>query len=241
MITGIKQGLGLFLAKKFASAGWRLVTLDMIPINAIDHTIRDHVIKHFQLDLSDPTNIGQIDDWLRDTSEYPSVLINNAALKSFAKFMDFDINAMQSAINVNFTSLVLLTHTFVHNMNDKTKDRVTVINISSNAAYYGHARGSLYCSTKSAVLKFTEALADEFKGTSMCFSSICSETIATPEVVASRTGSSNLISMEEVYKAVELIIHSTTSKEIALLSQKTKLRYLYYEIKKFISWFKVRV
>jgi NAD(P)-dependent dehydrogenase (short-subunit alcohol dehydrogenase family) len=55
-----------------------------------------------------------------------------------------------------------------------------IINISSRAGTEGHARYSAYCASKFGIIGFTQAVADEVKGSGITINVICPDEVDTP-------------------------------------------------------------
>lgn len=87
------------------------------------------------------------------------VLVNNAGVVSFADLADSKIEDVDNQINVNFKGLVYMTRAVLPIM--KEKQHGVIVNVASGAGKTGFAGIAVYCGTKAAVLRFTEALAKE--------------------------------------------------------------------------------
>lgn len=230
LITGVAQGFGKYLAVKFIKAGYSVCGIDRIPIDEIDPELKQSLDVYRQIDLSDISNLPLAASDLF-SSFAPDILINNAALKFFKKFEDTSINEILSVTQINYLAPLLLTKIWLSTAPKGNK--LTCIMMSSNAAYYGYTKGSLYCSSKSAIRLFSESIKEEYSSHRLQIITLCPETFKDVTNSAMLSG----FSMDTVYNKLQAAISTGKSVEIALLKPKTKLRYCFYETKKFINWF----
>jgi short-subunit dehydrogenase len=80
-------------------------------------------------------------------------------------------------IRVNVSALIHLTHLFAGKMAERRKG--AVLNIASTAAFQPGPNMATYYATKAYVLSFTEALAEELRGTSVRVTAYCPGPVAT--------------------------------------------------------------
>jgi short-subunit dehydrogenase len=84
------------------------------------------------------------------------LLINNAGVGSLSRFLDEDINAVLSEIQLNCVSLVSLTGRLLPDM--LARGHGGVINVASTAAFQPIPTMAVYAASKAFVLAFSEAL-----------------------------------------------------------------------------------
>jgi len=89
-------------------------------------------------------------------------LINNAALRFFRNYIDFSEKEVHEYVAVNFTAPILMIKRIFPLM--KKSEYGRIINISSIGGFHGYTTGSMYSSTKGALIKFTEAFGMELNG-----------------------------------------------------------------------------
>jgi len=232
-ITGIAQGFGRFLAERFLEMGCNVAGVDQLPSESLDSTLHNRLANYCQIDLADTQKLEQSIKPI--LSEFqPDILINNAAIKFFREFKDTEASDIDKVIKVNFTAPVLLAKLC---LDISPNTNLTVVFISSNAAYYGYASGSLYCSTKSALRIFAEALKDEMKSNKrVTIITLCPESFSLSE--NNKSDKSAPLTMEYVFTKLLSAIESGVSQEVPVLKFKSKLRYLIYELIKFCRWFR---
>jgi len=235
LITGVAQGFGKFLAKRFAEEGYSVGGIDKISSEELDTDLSPTLAYYKQMDLSDTAAVSQTAQAIFEDF-MPDILINNAAVKFFQNFEDTSVADIMKVTNVNFISPLVLTGIW---LNQSRHTKLICVFISSNAAYYGYAQGTLYCSTKSALRSFAQALTDENRNKKLRVITLCPESFQSTSTSVSND-SDIPFSMQEIYTYLIRAINSGKSGEIAILKLKTKLRYCFYESKKFIKWFMER-
>lgn len=100
---------------------------------------------------------------LRESGIQIDVLINNAGiLPKFKRFDRYDIEEIESVMNINFYSAVYSVKTLLPFLLES--ECGAVINIDSSAALMSLAGTSAYSASKAALKSFTEAMREEFRG-----------------------------------------------------------------------------
>lgn len=164
LITGASSGIGLEFAKVFANNKHNLILVarreELLKELKKDlekkYKIKVIVIKE---DLSDIKSSYRIKEKLKDKKI--NVLVNNAGFGDKALFEKADIKKIEDMVNLNVTTLTLLTRLF---MDDLVKHKGTLLNVASVAAFQPGPMMSVYYATKAYVLSFSEGLAEELKG-----------------------------------------------------------------------------
>jgi short-subunit dehydrogenase len=231
LITGVAQGFGSYLVKRFSSEGYSVGGVDKVPFEDLSAEVNGLLVNYWQIDLSNIQGVSSLAKAMFEEFK-PDVLINNAAIKFFKRFEDVSIIDVSNVSNVNFVSPIILTKIWLEVVN---QNNLICIFMSSNAAYYGYASGTLYCSTKSGLRSFAQALTEEYSDKQLKVITLCPESFRGMDVEPSK--SDVIFSMEDIYIQTIKAIKSSKSSEIAILKPKTKLRYCFYEGKKFLKWF----
>lgn len=181
LITGGARGLGFGLTKYFVGRGHKIIVLDQ---NYLIETTSDELSKNIFFYKIDLGELKQLENLIEDIIEkfrHIDVLINNAAIKSFKYFNEFTSNEIYKINSVNFLVPVLLSSILVNKM--KENGTLRIINISSASGLWGYTYGTLYCSTKGAIIRFTEALAVDLErnGKNITANVICPYSFSTIE------------------------------------------------------------
>ena len=167
LITGASKGLGKAYAEDLAARGSNLVLVartkaaleSLAESLRSEHGVRVEVIA---ADLSDLDVPGRIVDEVTQLGVELDLLINNAAVGYSGRFFSRPILEELMPIRVNLHSLVALTHLFGKKM--IARGSGGIINISSEGAFQPVPFNATYAATKSFLLMFSEAIAEELKG-----------------------------------------------------------------------------
>ena len=89
------------------------------------------------------------------------MLVNNAGVGSFGKFDCTSISSDIFMINLNITTLHILTKLFLKDM--KKRNSGYILNVGSLAGFYPGPLMSTYYATKSYVVRLTQAISYELK------------------------------------------------------------------------------
>ena len=167
LITGASSGIGLELARLFAADGSNLILVarseDRLHTLArsleSEHGIRAHVLP---CDLTKHDAPQWIADRLRKAEVTVDVLVNNAGFGAWGDFIDITLERQLDMLQVNVTALTHLTRLFLPGMVNRR--RGGILNVGSLAAFQAGPSLAVYSATKAYVQSFTEALAEELKG-----------------------------------------------------------------------------
>jgi short-subunit dehydrogenase len=105
------------------------------------------------------------------------LLINNAGIASGRDFVKAPLDNEVGAIRVNIEAVVKLTHAALQGM--VPRGRGGIINLASVVAFQPFPHFAVYAATKAFVLSFSEALAEELRGTGVRVLALCPGSVAT--------------------------------------------------------------
>ena len=167
LITGASSGIGRELARLFAADGARLVLIarsegrlqELAGELAAEHGARAQVVP---ADLSQPSGPGEIMEALAQRHIEVDVLVNNAGFGTHGPVAGIGVARQLEMIEVNVAALTRLTALLLPGMLER--GRGAILNVASTAAFAPGPNQAVYCATKSYVLSFTEALAEEVRG-----------------------------------------------------------------------------
>jgi short-subunit dehydrogenase len=176
LVTGASGGIGLALAEELAISRTNLVltarsgaALDRISTKlATEHGIQATAIS---LDLSRPGAAGTLVSAMRDRGLEPDILINNAGFATYGKFAEQPLEPQLEMIRLNVMALVELTGLVLPRMVARRRGRI--LNVASTAAFQSGPLMSVYYASKAFVLHFSEAIANELKGTGVTVTALC--------------------------------------------------------------------
>ncbi len=182
LITGASAGLGLELARLFATDGYPLVLVarsgDKLQVLA-EVLRRDHEID-VRVVAADLVATGAVDELLAVLAAEDlniRVLVNNAGIGTYGQFADGDPTVIQDLLALNITALTMLTRGLLPGLRAAAAQGVGgplgVMNVASTAAFQPGPLMAAYFASKSYVLSFSEALHEELRGTGVNISAFC--------------------------------------------------------------------
>lgn len=176
LITGATSGIGCELSRLFAENGYNLVLV------ARNQQRLEHLASEFKQkflittniiskDLSSPTSPEEIFAELHDKSIHIDVLVNNAGFNEYGPFSETDLQKELQMIQVNLVSLTHLTKLLLPGMLKNNYGKI--LNVGSTGSFASTPLNAVYCATKAFVLSFSEAIAEELRGTGVTVTTLC--------------------------------------------------------------------
>ena len=167
LITGTSSGIGRELARQFAGDGADLVLIarneDRLRELAGELTAESGVtVEVVPADLSLPGSPDQIVQTLAQRQIYVDVLVNNVGFGARGPVAEIGVGRQLEMIEVNVAALTRLTALLLPGMLERR--RGGILNVASTAAFQPGPNSAVYYATKAYVLSFTEALAEEVRG-----------------------------------------------------------------------------
>jgi uncharacterized protein len=233
LVTGASSGIGCELARLIAQDGKDLVIVARRK-DRLEELQAEIAIKYrtsvivLPQDLSVPQAPDEIFSQLQGKRINVDVLVNNAGYGVYGPFLETDLRQELEMIQVNAASLIHLTKLFLKGMvQDKSG---YILNMASLCAFLPTPMESVYCSTKSFVLHFTEALANELQGTGVSVTCLC--------VGLARTEFQSRAHMENCKVSKRKMMDAATVAEAGYKAlKKGKLIEIPGTVYKFAPWF----
>jgi short-subunit dehydrogenase len=167
LITGATSGIGYELAKLFAKDGYNLIIVSRNEqeLNNKAKEFKENGIEVVCIaqDLFDPGNAFAVHEEVKALGISIDVLVNDAGQGVYGKFSETEMDRELDIIDLNITSLVILTKFFLKDM--LTRNSGKILNVASIASKSPGPWQSVYHATKAFVLSFTEAIREELKDT----------------------------------------------------------------------------
>jgi uncharacterized protein len=176
LITGASSGIGLELARLAAADGYDLVLVsraaDKLEALAGElraaHACECHVIS---ADLAISDGAARVVDELSRRHIRVAVLVNCAGVAARGAVATLTLQRQLDMIQLNMTSLTALTRLLLPQILEAKIG--AVMNVASIAAYTAGPYMSVYYASKAFVLRFTEGLREELRGTGVKVSCLC--------------------------------------------------------------------
>ncbi len=190
LITGASGGLGLEFARLFSREKYDLVLVARtegklyriknelesegiaVHVCAVDLFVRDAALDVFDYTLEHHLQVD--------------VLINNAGFGDSCAFADSEWNRQYQMVQLNIAAMMQLTHCFLPQMTERGSGQI--LNLSSVAAFSAGPGMSVYYASKAFVLSFSEAVAEEIRGTGVTVTAFCPGPTATGFASAAAMG-----------------------------------------------------
>ena len=187
LITGASGGIGAELARYHAAQGGDLVlvarsgdALEKLKVELKNsHNIQVLVIT---ADLSQPDSAEAIYQKTEEAGIQINILVNNAGFGGHGKFHQRELARDQAMMQVNMVSLVNLTHLYLQGMVARNSGRI--LHVASAAAFMPGPLQAVYYATKSFVVSFSQAIAQELADTNISSTALCPGAVATGFVKA---------------------------------------------------------
>ncbi|KQW97475.1 3-ketoacyl-ACP reductase [Flavobacterium sp. Root420] len=181
LITGAGKGIGKAIAIALAKEGVNviLVSRTQTDIDQLADEASNLGVKSLALaaDVSDMDSINSAVEKALAKFKTIDILINNAGIAAFGKFMELEPTEWEKIIQVNLMGTYYTTRAVIPNMIERqTGD---IINISSTAGLNGNALTSAYSASKFAVLGLTDSLMQEMRKHNIRVSALTPSTVAT--------------------------------------------------------------
>jgi uncharacterized protein len=229
LITGASSGIGYEMAKILASKKYNLILVarngeKLEQIKTDFEKSYGIKVKVYAKDLSVKGNAQQLYNNVTSDHLQVEMLINNAGVGNYGNFIETSLDEEIDMIGLNIISLVTLTKLFAQDM-VKNKSG-SIMNIASLLSFLPFPYYSVYSSTKSFVLAFSETVNAELEGTGVMVKALCPGPIDTGFTTAK-------MATTNAYKANKPVSPEFVAEEgvTLLLNNKTK------KIVGFNNWF----
>jgi short-subunit dehydrogenase len=174
LITGGTAGIGYELAKLFANDGYNLILVareeEGLRAAASDLSVYGVQVKTISKDLFDKDNASAIYEELLAENIIVDILVNDAGQGVYGKFNETELQRELDIIQLNVSSLVILTKLFLKDMLKRGSGKI--LNLSSIAGKVPGPYQAVYHGTKAFVHSFTEAVRSEVKDTGVTLTSL---------------------------------------------------------------------
>jgi NAD(P)-dependent dehydrogenase (short-subunit alcohol dehydrogenase family) len=182
IVTGAASGMGKATALRFARDGHAVGVLD-IDGDGADAVTADIIgaggkAVTLKADLADRGQIEEAVAKARATLGPVTIIVNNAALESFAPVADIVEAEWDKLMNVNLKGAFLLIQTVLSDMVAAGWGRI--INVSAFGAQVGAPNMALYTATKGGVISMTRSMAVELGRQGITVNSVSPGFIDTP-------------------------------------------------------------
>ncbi len=176
LITGASRGIGYELAKVFAEKGDDLILVARDK-NKLQQIAKELTTKYntkvliIQQDLSEPEAADLIFKQVKEWEVPVYNLVNNAGFYVQGAFPDTLWEKEQELIQLQCVTHTKLVKLFLPRM--LKRNAGGILNVCSTGSFMPGPYNAVYCATKSFMLSFSEALAEELSGTGINVTALC--------------------------------------------------------------------
>ncbi len=195
LVTGAASGLGFEFSKLLAKDNYNLILVD-INEEALGK-VSSYIQKKYKAkaeiltkDLSQADVSMKVLEFVKDRPI--DVLINNAGFGLFGPFSQTDWCREADMLNLHIITTTQMTKLFLKGM--LRRGSGCILNISSLAAFEPGPLMSIYYASKAYILSFSEAIANELKGSGVTVTTLCPGPTKTQfqEVVANSSSENKI-------------------------------------------------
>lgn len=174
LVTGAASGLGFELALLLAKDAYKLVLID-IDLEKLEIAKSD-ILKTYDTNIilmrKDLSLVNISQEIFEDLNNTPiDVIINNAGFGLFGTFNDTDWERQSQMLNLHVLTTTHLVKLLLPSMVERGYGKI--LNLSSLAAFQPGPMMALYYASKSYILSFSQAIANELKGTGVTVTALC--------------------------------------------------------------------
>jgi NAD(P)-dependent dehydrogenase (short-subunit alcohol dehydrogenase family) len=183
LVTGGGRGIGRAIALAFAGEGGRVSVLARTPgdLRALESAgsglpgqIRSH-----GADVSDRGEVDAAVAACVAESGPVEILVNNAGMFLWKRFLDLSSDEWERVIATNLTSAYNLCRAVVPRMVARRSGRI--VNVSSIHGLHGDANLTAHCAAKFGLVGFTQSLARELREHNVTVNAVCPGTTENRE------------------------------------------------------------
>ncbi len=197
LVSGANRGIGLEVVRQLATRGDTVIlgARDLASGESARQSLGDlaqRVIVH-PLDVTNPTSVAQIRDFVLQKWGKLDALVNNAGgfYDAQQRASTADLALVREALELNLLGAWALCEAFLPLL--RKSDVPRIVNVSSEAgsfggSYFGIVAGDgsvpAYAVSKAALTAFTVKLAKDLQGTGILVNAVCPGWTATQEGMA---------------------------------------------------------
>jgi 3-hydroxybutyrate dehydrogenase len=186
LVTGSTSGIGLAIAKKLASIGYKVAVNSFEPEKEAATALSEIAagtsadVRYFQADLSDPDSAFNLVGAVNEAFGHLDVLVNNAGVQKVAPIEEFPPADWDRIIAISLDSAFHTIRHAVPGMASRGWGRI--INIASAHGLRASPFKSAYVATKHGVVGLTKTVALETAAKGITVNAICPGYVWTPLV-----------------------------------------------------------
>lgn len=182
VVTGGGRGIGRAICQRLARDGAAVAIWELNEADANETLQLLESAGHSAIacigDAADAASVKRCADETRAALGEVNILVNNAGISAFEKFLAISEEAWDRMMRINLKGPFLCTQQFLPSMMESGWGRI--INISSSSAQTGAKSMTHYVASKGGVIGFTKGLAIELADTGVTVNNVPPGFVVTP-------------------------------------------------------------
>lgn len=222
VVTGGSKGIGKAIAHGLARHGCdvAICARNTAELKKAEQEIKRHGnrVLSIKADISRPSDVQKLARTVENKLGTCTILINNAGIGRFSEVLKMPFEDFQNVVATNLYGVFFASKTFLPGMIQKKEGHI--INIASLAGKNSFAGGSAYCSSKHALISFSECLMLEVRQHNIKVTAICPGTVQTTFGQMHPGSKGWALTSEDVAKAVIDVVTTSTGSLTSLVEMR---------------------
>ena len=245
LVTGASSGIGRDIARRLAKHGINVIITARRRDRLIE--LKHELIEKYDVkvmciaaDLSKQNQVFKLYDAVKKYNI--DIFINNAGFGVFGEFTETNLERELDMIDVNIKAFHILFKLFTRDF--KKRDCGYILNTASSAGFIPGPFFSSYYASKSYIIRMTQAVAEELRGTGVHVSMLCPGPVATEFGETARVkfrtipySSEKLAehAVREMFAGKQMICENAFSKAMVILGKFVPERVMAFGVRLFQS------
>jgi uncharacterized protein len=211
LVTGASAGIGREFARQLAPVVDSMILVarraDRLEALELELKVINPSLDVFYraLDLRNHDDLAKFCDWLEESGLAVDLLINNAGLGDWGRFIDSEWDKVNAMLRVNIEALTYLTYRILPSMGKSGCG--AILNVSSVAGFLPVPTFAVYAATKAYVTSFSEALRAELRSSNISVTVLCPGPVSTEfGSVAVRPGTERRVPPDSITVPVQTVV-----------------------------------
>lgn len=160
LVTGAGGGMGLATVERLAADGFRIAAVDISETGLAEaKRIAPGSVTTYRTDMTSESAVRAMVARMDSELGPADALVNLIGWTITSKFVDETSDYWNRIIDINFKSILYVTHAVLPRMIERKSGRI--VNVASDAGKVGQSGEAVYAGTKGALIAWSKSLARE--------------------------------------------------------------------------------